>query len=300
MANIYFKVQSLFTKILIYFVLILWFLFTIFPIYYTIITSFKEHETVYSHVPRFFPFFDFKPSNLGWIHLIGRTAPGEPEYQVMKVLGERAIYLRNSILVALGSSVIAITLGLLAGYALTRFTYRRWKNDDIAFFILSQRMFPPVALAMPFFILFNTLGLLDNVVSLIIVYSIMNLPLITWIVREFMLDIPKELEEAALVDGCSRLKALRKIIIPLAIPGIAVAFLFSFVFSWNEFLIALTLTFENAKTLPLQMAGLTTLRGPQYWDIAANSLVIIIPPLIVTIFANKYIIRGLSLGAVKQ
>ncbi|WP_369019256.1 carbohydrate ABC transporter permease [Thermatribacter velox] len=161
-------------------------------------------------------------------------------------------------------------------------------------------MFPPVALAMPFFILFNVLQLLDNVLSLIIVYSVMNLPIVTWIVKEFFSDLPKELEEAALVDGCSRWKALFTILMPLAIPGIAVSFLFSFIFSWNEFLIALTLTFENAKTLPLQMAGLTTLRGPQYWDIAASSLVIMIPPLLVTIFANRYIIRGLTFGAVKQ
>ncbi|MDI3530822.1 MAG: multiple sugar transport system permease protein [Candidatus Atribacteria bacterium] len=251
-------------------------------------------------IPKFFPFIDFKPSLLGWLHLFGKTAPGEAKYQVMKILGEDGLYLKNSLIVALCSSLITLVLGVMAGYALTRFQYRRWKNEDIAFFILSQRMFPPVALAMPFFILFNVLQLLDNVLSLIIVYSVMNLPIVTWIVKEFFSDLPKELEEAALVDGCSRWKALFTILMPLAIPGIAVSFLFSFIFSWNEFLIALTLTFENAKTLPLQMAGLTTLRGPQYWDIAASSLVIMIPPLLVTIFANRYIIRGLTFGAVKQ
>ncbi|HSV30693.1 MAG TPA: carbohydrate ABC transporter permease [Atribacteraceae bacterium] len=165
---------------------------------------------------------------------------------------------------------------------------------------MSQRMFPPVALAMPFFLLFTTVGLMDRVVSLILVYSVMNLPLITWIVKEFFADLPKELEESALVDGCSRWKALYKVVIPLSIPGIAVSFLFSFIFAWNEFLIALTLTFQSAKTLPIQMAGLTTLRGPQYWDIAASSMVIMIPPLVITLLANRYIIRGLSLGAVKQ
>jgi multiple sugar transport system permease protein len=112
--------------------------------------------------------------------------------------------------------------------------------------------------------------------------------------------VPKELEEAAMVDGATRWRALFRIIIPMAVPGIAVAFLFSFIFCWNEFLIALTLTFKDAKTLPVGMAGLTTLRGPLYWDIAVNAIVIMIPPLIVTIFANKYIIRGLALGAVKQ
>lgn len=300
MPGTYFKVRSSWQKVGIYAVLLFWLFFTLFPIYYNVVTSFKEHETVYAPRPKFFPFVDFKPSLLGWIHLLGRTAPGEPEYQVMKILGNRAVYLRNSVVVALVSSLFTVTLGVMAGYALTRFVYRRWSNENIAFFILSQRMFPPVALAMPFFILFNTLGLLDNVLSLIIVYSVMNLPLVTWIVKEFFSDLPRELEEAAMVDGCSRFGALFSVVIPLAIPGIAVSFLFAFIFAWNEFLVALTLTFENAKTLPLQMAGLTTLRGPQYWDIAASSLVIIIPPLLVTIFANRYIIRGLSLGAVKE
>jgi multiple sugar transport system permease protein len=161
-------------------------------------------------------------------------------------------------------------------------------------------MFPPVALAMPFFLLFTWARLIDKLPSLIIVYSIMNLPIVTWIVKEFFADIPVDLEEAALVDGCSRWRALVTIIIPLAVPGIAVAFVFSFIFAWNELLIALSITFQHAKTLPVGMAGLTTLRGPQYWDIAANALFIMMPPLLVTIFANRYIIRGLSLGAVKQ
>ena len=300
MAASYFKVSNPITKILIYAVLIFWFLFTIFPIYWVVITSFKDSSTVYAKTPKFFPFIDYKPSLLGWIHLIGKTVEGEASYMVMPVLGENAMYLKNSLIVAFGSSIITLTLGVMAAYALTRFTFRRWKNDDISFFILSQRMFPPVALAMPFFLLFNWVRLIDNVFSLVLVYSVMNLPIVTWIVKEFFADIPIELEEAALVDGCSRWKALVRIIIPMAVPGIAVAFLFSFIFAWNEFLIALSITFKNAKTLPVGMAGLSTLRGPQYWDIAANALVIMVPPLIVTIFANRYIIRGLSLGAVKQ
>jgi len=296
----YFKVTSRVSKVLIYAVLIFWFLFTIFPIYYNAVTSFKIHETVYAKIPKFFPFIDFKPRVDAWYHLIGKPMPGESKYHVMKVLGDKGLYLKNSLIASLGSSVITLILGVMSGYALTRFTYRRWKNDDIAFFILSQRMFPPIALAMPFFVLFSWVRILDRPPSLIIVYSVMNLPIVAWIVKEFFTDIPRELEEAAMVDGCSMWSALFRVVIPLAVPGIAVAFLFSFIFAWNEFLIALAITFENAKTLPVQMAGLTTLRGPQYWDIAANSLLIIIPPLIVTIFANKYIIRGLSLGAIKQ
>lgn len=300
MAGTYFKVKNPVSKTLIYVVLVLWFLFTIFPIYWVITMSFKDQTTVYAPKPKFFPFIDFKPSTIGWEHLVGGTVSGEKAVFTLSALGYRGIYLRNSLLVAVGSSLITLLLGVMAGYSLTRFRYRRWKNDDIAFFILSQRMFPPVALAMPFFLLFTWVRLIDKVPSLILVYSVMNLPITTWLLKEFFNDIPIELEEAAFVDGSTRWQALIKVIIPLALPGIAVAFLFSFVFSWNEFLIALSITFKNAKTLPVQMAGLTTLRGPQYWDIAANALVILIPPLVVTVFANKYIIRGLSLGAVKQ
>jgi multiple sugar transport system permease protein len=300
MANVYFKVPTLSRKALIYLVLIVWFIFTIFPIYWAVTMSFKDSPSVYGKKPTYIPFVDFKPTYKAWIHLIGKSVPGEAEFIAMPVMGENARYLRNSLIVALGSSILTLVLGVMAGYALTRFTYRRYNNDNISFFILSQRMFPPVALAMPLFLLFTWVRLIDRLPSLILVYSIMNMPIVTWIVKEFFSDVPKELEEAALVDGSTRWGALFRIIIPIAVPGIAVAFLFSFIFCWNEFLIALCLTFKDAKTLPVGMGGLTTLRGPLYWDIAANSLVIMIPPLIVTIFANKYIIRGLALGAVKQ
>jgi multiple sugar transport system permease protein len=300
MAGTYFKVPKLSNRIGIYIILILWFVFAVFPIYWAITMTFKDHPIVYAKKPTYLPFVDFKPVKRAWIHLIGKSLPGEDEFVQMPVLGERMRYLSNSLIVALSSSVLTVLLGIMAGYALTRFEYTKWKNDDISFFILSQRMFPPVALAMPFFLLFTWVRLIDKLPSLIIVYAIMNMPIVTWIVKEFFTDVPKELEEAAMVDGATRWGALFRIIIPMAVPGIAVAFLFSFIFCWNEFLIALTLTFKDAKTLPVGIAGLTTLRGPLYWDIAANALVIMIPPLIVTIFANKYIIRGLALGAVKQ
>jgi multiple sugar transport system permease protein len=281
MSSTYFKVPKLSNKIVVYLILIFWFIFAIFPIYWAITMSFKDSPHVYGKRPTYMPFVDFKPTVKAWVHLVGKSLPGEDQFIQMPVLGEKMRYMTNSIIVALSSSIITVIFGVMAGYALTRFEYTKWKNDDIAFFILSQRMFPPVALAMPFFLLFTWVRLIDKLPSLIIVYAIMNMPIVTWIVKEFFTDVPKELEEAAMVDGATRWKALFRII-------------------WNEFLIALTLTFKTAKTLPVGMAGLTTLRGPLYWDIAANSLVIMIPPLIVTVFANKYIIRGLALGAVKQ
>ena len=152
---------------------------------------------------------------------------------------------------------------------------------------------------MPFFILFNFLHILDTLLGLVLVYTAMNLPLVVWLTKGFFADIPVEIEEAGLVDGCTRFASFIRIVVPLALPGLVVAFLFCFVFAWNEFLFALTLSFTSAKTLPVQVAGSITLRGPRYWDIAAQSLVIMIPPLLVALLANKYIIRGLTLGAIQ-
>ncbi len=296
MASNHHKIRKTGRNIVTYSFLIVWLIFALFPIYWVAIMSIKDVGSVYGTLPTYIPYIDFQPCFRAWARVIG-GASVDGVRVVSPVLGRGARYLINSILVAGGSSVITVALGTLAGYALTRFKYRRISNDGIAFFILSQRIFPPVALAVPFFILFAWAGMVDELPSLIIVYSIMNMPIVTWIVKEFFNDIPKEIEEAAMVDGSSRWNTLLKIFIPLAIPGVAVAFLFSFVFAWNEFLLALVLTFEN-NTLPVTMSGMWNVRGPRYWDIAANAMVIMLPPLVVTILANKYIIKGLSLGAV--
>ena len=187
----------------------------------------------------------------------------------------------------------------MAAYALSRFRYRRWKNNDIAFWFISQRMLPPIALVVPYFILFGRVGLLDKLPVLIAVYAAMNLPLVIWLLRDYFQDLPVEIEEASMVDGSSRFGAFLRIALPLAIPGLVVAFLFAFVFAWNEFLFGLTLTFDHAKTLPVQLAGNVTLRGPRYWDIAAQGLVVMLPPLFIALFLGRYIVRGLTLGALK-
>ena len=300
MAVSYFKVQGTGRKVATHIILLLWLIFAIFPIYWVVTMSFKNAATGFSLTPKFFPFIDYKPDYLAWMHMAGKVAPGESEFVAMPLFAEDIRLLRNSVIVSFGSACVSVMLGIMAGYALSRFEYRRWKNDDIAFFILSQRMFPPVALAMPFFLLFTWFRMLDRLSSIIIVYSVMNLPIATWLLKEFFSDVPKEVEEAAQVDGCTKWMALIRVIIPLAAPGIAVAFFFCFIFSWNEFLIAITITFKNAKTLTVGLSGLQTIRGPLYWDIAAAALLMMTPPLIVSILANKFIIRGLALGAVKK
>ncbi len=275
-------------------VLILWAVFTLFPLWWTVVTAFKTQSAVTGATPTFLPWIDFDPT----LEPMRRIFVETEGYGVSGMGNLRKLAM-NSLIAALCSGLLAVLLGTSAAYALSRFQYQRWKNRDIAFWLISQRMFPPIALVVPYFILFNFLDILDTQLALILVYTGMNLPLIVWLLRDYFRDLPVELEEASMVDGSTRYGAFFRIALPLALPGLVVAFLFAFVFAWNEFLFALTLTFEEAKTLPVQIAGNVALTGPRYWDIAAQGLVVMVPPLIVALLTGRYIIRGLTLGAVK-
>ncbi|MDQ3779514.1 MAG: carbohydrate ABC transporter permease [Chloroflexota bacterium] len=287
-------------RVVVYIILAGWAIFTLFPIYWTVVTSLKSSAVVNRASPAYIPWGDYDPSLQPF-----RDIFGAGEGYGVSGMGDLSLLTRNSLLAALGSALLAVILGAAAAYALSRFRYRRWKNRDIAFWFVSQRMFPPMALVVPYFILFNWVDanwfpFVDTIPSLILVYTAMNLPLVIWLLRDYFADLPVELEEAAMVDGNSRYGAFFRIALPLAIPGIVVAFLFAFVFAWNEFLFALTLTFDQAKTLPLQLAGNVTLRGPRYWDIAAQGLIVMGPPLVIAMLTGRYIVRGLTMGAVKQ
>ncbi len=278
----------------IYLFLLIWLLFTLFPIYWIFVTSIKSAMAVQGPRPTFIPWVDFTP-NLDAFKSIFGSGGG---YGVSG-LGNLTLLMRNSFVAAFTSALIAVVLGAMAAYALTRFRYRRWKNRDIAFWIVSQRMFPPVALVVPFYILFNRFDMLDRLSSLIIVYTAGSLPLVVWLLRDYFADLPIEIEEAAMVDGASRFGAFFRIALPLSLPGLVVAFLFAFVFAWNEFLLALTLTLDRAKTLPLQLAGNVSVQGTRYWDIAAQGLIVMAPPLLIALLLGRYLVRGLTLGAVK-
>lgn len=275
---------------------LIWTAVSLFPLYFSIITSFKTAGDVYSPTPSLLPFVDFQPSLAAYATMF---APS-PETGGWAVAGGRLPTITaNSLIAALGGSILATLLGSLAAYGLARFRFRRWKNEDIGFFLISQRMFPPVALAVPYFLLFNWLGMLDKLPTLILVYAGMNTPLVVWLLWDFFADLPRDLEDSALVDGCSRLGAFFRIAMPLAVPGLVVAFLFAFAFSWNEFLFAFTLTMDAARTLPFQIAGNVINTGPRFWDLAAQGNLVLLPPLVIAIVASKYIVRGLTLGAVK-
>jgi multiple sugar transport system permease protein len=206
--------------------------------------------------------------------------------------------LRNSLIIAGCSTFLAVLLGLLAGYAFSRFEIPG--KDDLLFFILSTRMLPAVVVTIPIFLMYRRLGLHDTHFGMILLYTVFNLSLSVWLFRGFIDEIPREYEEAALVDGYTRLEAFRKIVLPNAMTGIAATTVFCLIFSWNEYAFALMLTSEKARTLPPFIPSMIG-RGVVEWEaIAAGSLVFLIPVVIVTFALRQYLLRGVTFGAIRQ
>ncbi|RYG96907.1 MAG: carbohydrate ABC transporter permease, partial [Alphaproteobacteria bacterium] len=207
----------------------------------------------------------------------------------------------NSVITSVSASFLAVLIGSLAAYGLSRFAYKiGWmRNKDISFFFLSQLILPPVVLALPFLALYRELALLDSMVGLILLYTLMVLPIVIWIMRDQFGGIPIELEEAALVDGLSIWGAFFRIVLPLAAPGMVAAFILSLVLCWNEYFFAALLTATHAKTIPVMVASQTGSQGISWWSMAALSCAAIAPLVVIGIFLEKYIIKGMTAGSVK-
>lgn len=207
----------------------------------------------------------------------------------------------NSSIIAPLSAVFAVSIGSLASYHLSRFRFksRFLSSKDLAFWIISQRFFPPLAVVIPVLIMYRQLHLLDSHFGMILLYGAFNLPFAIWLLRDYFESVPREIEEAALVDGCSPFQAFFRVFLPLSAPGLITAFLFCLVLSWNEFLFALILTFQKAQTIPLLIAGQNTQRGPQWWDLSAMAIITILPALVITIVLQRRLVSGLTLGAIK-
>jgi len=281
---------------LIYILIIIALIIIIFPLYWTFVTAFKLPRDAFIYPPKYIPYIQFEPTLYAW-----------KDVGLIEDPTQRGIHdptailhtLQNSVIIALGSTLVSVILGSLAAYALTRFEYRRWKNRDISFFILSQRMLPPIVLVIPYFILYSRIGLIDTWVGMIIAHTIASLPFVVWIMRGFFRSIPRELEDSALIDGCSHFQALWRIILPISLPGLAATAAFTMIFSWNELLFAISLTFNQAKTFPTLVAGLTHGSAALWWDISAMLLLAIVPVFLFTIMFQRYIVSGLTLGAIK-
>jgi multiple sugar transport system permease protein len=265
--------------------LIVFAIWTLFPFFWALVTSFKQPGD--SLKPTFIPYDQFQPTLYAWKHVFVNT--GSTTFHA----------LLNSIAVASISSAFVLLLGSLAGYGLARFRFKKWKNKDIAFFILSQRMFPPVAVLIPYFLIMQTLHLLDNITSIIIAHVAMNLPLAVWLMMDFFAGLPVELEEAALIDGCGRLRSFAYIALPLALPLLVAVYVLSFIFSWNDFIFVITFGYHKALTIPVLIAGSLSETGLEFWKVSALALIAAIPPVILAMFFSRYLVRGLTLGAVK-
>ncbi len=315
----------------------IWALLILFPLYWLIITSFKISSQV-AEGPFYIPFVDFKPSLDAWKYiLIGdlsndtlrnftTTIIVAPVSALLAlILGSTSAYALvrfdyrprvGAVLTFLGCvafSIVMIVMGIswqialvvsvVVFFLLLQTIGRRFKrslgNNDIAFWMISQRMLPPVAVVIPIYILFQQLHLLDTYTALIVTYVASNLPIVIWLMRDYVATIPIELEECASIDGASRYRIFSSIVLPLAVPGLVATFLFVLVFTWNEYLLALFLSSAKAQTLPLTIAAQNATRGPQWWNMSVLILIMIVPVIVIAIILERYVTRGLLIGAVK-
>ena len=251
----------------------------LFPIYWIVLTSFKTPLIINEKTPVFF----FTPTAENYRHLFTEFNFARP--------------LWNSLVVTSISTIVVIILALLAAYALARMDVPGGKN--IAVWMLSLRFMPPIAIVIPFFIAWQRLGIIDTHLGLILVYVSFNLPFAVWMLRGFLVEVPRDLDEAAMLDGLGHIAILRRIIFPVIAPGVAVTAIFTFVFAFNEYLMALVLTSRNASTVPVTVAKFIQPYSILWGDVGAAATIQLVPILIVVFLLQRHIMRGISLGAVK-
>jgi multiple sugar transport system permease protein len=254
--------------------------FVLFPLAWLVATSVKLPVDFYSSPPVWIP-RDFTFGHYTRLFTTYGAAP----------------FVRNSLIIALGNTALVLLIAVPAAYSMTRL---KVGGHSFAFWILAQRMLPPVASAIPLFLLFARVGLLDTHISLILTYSIFNLAFAVWMLVGFFRDTPHEIYESAMLDGCTHLQIILRVIVPIIAPSIAVVGLFCFVFAWNELMFAITFTRSEAKTLMVLITS--TMQSPTgifFGEAAAGATIGILPPLFITVFFQRYLVRGLSMGAVK-
>lgn len=253
----------------------------LFPIFWMVLTSFKNQVDIFTSPPKFF----FVPTFAAYVEYIARA--------------DIVPRLINTIIVAIGAGVFSILVGTMAGYALARIRLRGAATFGLL--ILLSRGVPPIALAVPMFLVARKLGLTDKHITLILAYSTFLVPYVMWLMRSFFLSLPKELEESAMIDGCSRYGAFFKIIIPISMPGLLSTLIFSMILAWEELLFALVLTNRNASTIPVAIAGIAgdTVNGANWAALTAVGTITVIPVVIFALLVQKWLIQGLADGATK-
>lgn len=272
------------------FMLIVVIAWTLFPLYWAFINSIKFPYDVYG--TKWIPWLQFDPTAKYWNELLAQR--------------EIRTALKNSFIISVGAATLALFLGTLAAYGLARFRFAHPSNGSLTTWFLSQRVLPPVIFVTPFYLLAREMDQrgvpflgLDSVWTLVLLNATFNLPFPVIILTQMFREIPKEIEEAAEVDGASRIEIFYKIALPLVAPGLVVAFVIVMAFSWNEYIIAVTIAVKNAIPIPVIIAGAESTRGIDYQAVGTRTVLALLPPAVIALIASRYIIRGLSLGAVK-
>ena len=361
-------------KVVVYSFLVIWSLFVLFPIYWVIITSFKDAAAV-NQGPSYIPFVDFQPTLDAWrinftadpycdmaaiarqLYLLAHNSfafvlspvvsipPMEP--QICKIY----LAFTNSVVISIVSTIFCVAVGSMAAYALARIQYRPkfgnimifvllivgvilattyagvpwWMssavalalffflaralgrhfkmslgNGDILFWIISQRILPPIVVVVPLYVMFQAVRLLDTHLALILLYAVANLPIVVWLMHDFFANLPIELEESAQLDGATRFGIFWEIVMPLTRPGLAATTLLILVLNWNEYLFAVFLSTVKVQTMPIMVAAKNTgEKGVLWWEMCAVTVVMIIPVIIMAVLLTRFISKGVLLGAVK-
>ncbi len=292
---------------------ILYALITIVPLVWIVATSFKTPPDSIAYPPKVL----FSPSLEGYVNLFTTRTRQTPEYieslppatawydklvrsRNMVIAGPSNVVQRftNSIIIAFGSTFLAVFLGVLAAYGFSRFKVPL--KDDLLFFILSTRMMPPIAVAIPIYLMYREVGLTNSKIGMILLYTAVNVSLAVWLLKGFIDEIPREYEEAAMIDGYSRLHAFIKVVLPQATTGIAATAIFCLIFAWNEYAFAVLLTSGEAQTMPPFIPFIIGEGGQDWPAVAAATTLFLIPICVFTILLRKHLLRGITFGAVRK
>ena len=251
------------------------------PILWTVLGSFKTAKDIIASPPKFI----FTPTM-------------ENVYSIMGSSVNIPKYFMNSLIISVISTVLALVVASLAGYSLARIRPRG--STLISVFVITLRMLPPIVITIPLYLVYKEIGLQDTLIGLIIPYTALSIPLAVWMLRSFFSTLPRGLEEAAMLDGCGRLSCFHRIIMPLAMPGIAATSIFCFILSWNDFVLALPLTSTQATPLPIIAAQARAEEGLQWGKIGGIVAVMVIPVFFFTLLVQKHIVSGLAAGSMKE
>ena len=255
------------------------FLFAVFPFYWMVATSLKTQAEALASPPI-------------WVF-----TPNLDNYYSVLFNRDVLSSLINSIIIAVSTTVLAVGLGTPAAYALARFEFK--SKEELWFWFITNRMLSPIVVALPIFIMARTLNLIDTHIVLVLVYLTFNLPIVVWICTDQFRGVPRELDEAARLAGASRFTIFWRIALPLAMPGVAVSAIFSFIFSWNELLYALVLTRNTARTAPVAATSFMSGYDLPWGEIMATGTLIVLPVIVFALIVSKHLVQGLTMGAVK-